>query len=348
MNGISVGFYKAAGPSFCAEVGPLRYRGFCIALFNLEITLGQLFVACICKGTSGLAGNAAFRIPFATQFAFHAIILIGLPFLPESPGWLCRKDRVDDAAKALARLLGPKVPKGEIDAQIAIMQYTLRKESELHRAGEARFIDLLKQPDLRRTIIGASMFIAIQIVGVPFVIGYSTFFFSQVGIKNAVGISCGIIAISIAANFTTWFLMDSVSRRPLIVWGSLALGLMLFIIGIMGSLTPTFATNAVIVVFMCIWAFVYPLTFGVGAWIIGGEISSPKLRAKAQSNAVAVACGQLFQFGVTLAMPYMLNKSAGNLGAKIGYVWGSTCTFGVHCGVLLSSGDASSNIRGAQ
>ena len=45
----------------------------------------------------------------ALQWIFLVILLIGLPFAPESPWWLVRKGQCEDAEKVLTRLGGPTV-----------------------------------------------------------------------------------------------------------------------------------------------------------------------------------------------------------------------------------------------
>ena len=61
----------------------------------------------------GLASRQAepssfgWRWPIAFQGAFMVVILLTLPFLPESPRWLIHKGRVEEATDVFARLGGP-------------------------------------------------------------------------------------------------------------------------------------------------------------------------------------------------------------------------------------------------
>jgi len=47
--------------------------------------------------------------PFASQWIWCLVILVGLPFAPESPWFLIRKGRFDEAESALRRLASKKV-----------------------------------------------------------------------------------------------------------------------------------------------------------------------------------------------------------------------------------------------
>lgn len=56
----------------------------------------------ISYGTSFLNGTAAFRIPWGLQMIPAILLFIFLLFLPESPRWLARKDRWEEAKEVLA------------------------------------------------------------------------------------------------------------------------------------------------------------------------------------------------------------------------------------------------------
>lgn len=70
-----------------------------------------------------------------------------------------------------------------------------------------------------------------------------------------------------------------------------------------------------------------PLTASLGVWpasyVITGESSS--LRLKAKTTGVAWAVGGASNLLFSMGTPYIYNDDAGNLGAKIGYVWVGIC-----------------------
>jgi hypothetical protein len=52
-------------------------------------------------GTAGIDGTAAFRIPWGLQMIPALLLFFFLLFLPESPRWLARKDRWEEAKAVL-------------------------------------------------------------------------------------------------------------------------------------------------------------------------------------------------------------------------------------------------------
>jgi len=56
----------------------------------------------ISYGTSFVNGTAAFRIPWGLQMIPAILLFFFLLFLPESPRWLARKDRWEEAKEVLA------------------------------------------------------------------------------------------------------------------------------------------------------------------------------------------------------------------------------------------------------
>ncbi|KAF7554064.1 hypothetical protein G7Z17_g3177 [Cylindrodendrum hubeiense] len=120
-------------------------------------------------------------------------------------------------------------------------------------------------------------------------------------------------------------LLNTIGRRPMLVWGQLICAFTLFIIG--GFSIPGHReTYLVTIAFMFLWGFVYQFTLGTVAWTVVAEIPSWRLRSRTQglANMVLVAC----QWLVGFVFPYMFNPDSGNLGGKVGFIFGFTTLIG--------------------
>lgn len=95
-------------------------------------------------------------------------------FCPESPWWLIRRGRKDEALRSIKRL-GAKTPE-KAEATLAMMERTVQIEAE--QGGEPRLIDLFKGTDLRRTTITCLMYASQNFAG-NLIANQATFFFER-------------------------------------------------------------------------------------------------------------------------------------------------------------------------
>ena len=108
--------------------------------------------------------SVAWRFPLALQIVMSLTVMSFIFTLPESPRWLLKHDRVDEAREILMILedLGPE-SKDKINRDIADIQKSLAI------AGRGSALDLLKMGDQRifhRTVLASLCQIFQQMCGV--------------------------------------------------------------------------------------------------------------------------------------------------------------------------------------
>jgi len=133
--------------------------------------MGQLLANGVIAGTSQLETHWAYSAPFAIQWLWPVIILIGIPFAPESPWWLVRKGRLEDAEKSLNRLSSSIV---DNKLTLAMMIETDRLELEMQTG--TTYWDCFKKINRRRTEISVMVFV-IQVLSGIYLVGYAALFF---------------------------------------------------------------------------------------------------------------------------------------------------------------------------
>lgn len=138
LGGLVLGTYAVIAPAYASEVCPIALRGVLTSYVNLCFVMGQLVANGIIAGTQRLDNHWAYSGPFAAQWLWPLIILIGLPFAPESPWWLVRQGREADAEKALRRLAASHV---DVKPTLAVIIETDRLEQELE-AGSTYMVSL--------------------------------------------------------------------------------------------------------------------------------------------------------------------------------------------------------------
>ncbi|KIV96703.1 hypothetical protein PV10_00532 [Exophiala mesophila] len=320
--GLGLGFYLTIGPLYCSEVAPVVIRGMVTGGINFAIVIGQLLSNAVIKGFGERTDNWAFRGPFALQFLFVLILLVGLPFAPESPWHYVRHGRIEDAKKSLQRLHGPSV---DVSPRLAMIIRTIDEASEVSQAG--KWVQCFTGTNLIRTVISVGVFACQHLSGIVFALGFSTYFFELAGIpiNHAFDLGVGVTACGVVGVIISWSLINTVGRRKLFVWGMIGMTIVMILMGIL-DVVHTSAARWVQASCTVIYALIYQATIGVVAFALLGEVSTPSLRAK--TIGLATACQAVFGTLTNIVVPYMVNPDKANLKGKVGFVFGGASFLG--------------------
>lgn len=94
--------------------------------------LGQVIGIGVIKSMLGRTDQWAYRIPYSLQWMWPVPLLIGVLLAPESPWWLVRKGRTEDAKKSLLRLTSlNRETDFDADETIAMMVHTTALEEKV-------------------------------------------------------------------------------------------------------------------------------------------------------------------------------------------------------------------------
>jgi SP family general alpha glucoside:H+ symporter-like MFS transporter len=322
LCGIFWGCLVLIGPLYASEVAQIKLRGILTAMTNLSFVIGQFVANGVATGFSTNETEWAYKVPFAIQWVWPVLILVMLPFAPESPYWLVRHDRIDEARKAIRQIANKSVSDDIIEERLLLVIETDKLEQEMEQT--TSYADIFKGSNLRRTEICSVVYIVQVLCGVPFAMNYSTYFFEIAGFEasRAFDLSLGSTAIGFAATCFTGVALSYIGRRPLYIYGLGFTTLLLFIIGFLDipkdyTSRPALAnTQAALTL---IWSFAYQLTAGPLCFVLNGEIPSTKLRSK--TIAFATAAQAIVFIAATVAVPYMMNPDNGNLRGKTGFIF---------------------------
>lgn len=141
VAGIGVAFIIVIAPMWTAELSPAAHRGKTIALTFLANFSGIALAAWVGFGTSFTeAGGGQFRWRF--DFAIQALPVVALVIMslliPESPRWLVKVGRSDEAFEIIAKLRGNDDP-NHPDAQREYLEIITVVEEEKEHANTNYF-----------------------------------------------------------------------------------------------------------------------------------------------------------------------------------------------------------------
>lgn len=122
----------------------------------------------------------------------------------------------------------------------------------------------------------------------------------------------------------SFFVVNRIGRRPLLIWTSVIMIISLLIVGGLGTpANPSYGMKIGIVVCLMIFVFFFNLAWGPLAWCIAVEMSPGVNRSKIMS--VGTAAFWVIAFLVTFTLPYLYDADQANLGAMVGYIYAGGC-----------------------
>ncbi len=325
LAGILYGTYVVLAPTYASEVCPLALRGILNAGMNLAYVIGQFIASGVGKGVAARTDQWAYRIPFAVQWIWIPILAIGLFFAPESPWWLVRKGRVDEA-EAVLRRLARESPKVDTKATLANIEATTLHEIEVEK--DTTYLECFRGTNRTRTEVAIMVQIWQVITGIS-LIGYATYFFELAGLPVSASFDMGVgnTAIGFVATCCSWVFMSFFGRRTIFMYGVAGMAVALYVIGIVDC-APHYSARPGLAwaqaALLDILAFLFQGTVGPVNFVIFAEIGATRLRS--QTVALATSSGSIAQIVMTVAIPYMLNASAANWRGKTGFFFGGLST----------------------
>ncbi|QBZ55491.1 hypothetical protein PoMZ_00389 [Pyricularia oryzae] len=322
VQGLPWGVFQTLSVTYAADLCPTKLRQYMTSYVNICWVVGGILAKGMLKGLMQRTDQWGYRIPFALQWIWPGPIIIAAIFVPESPWWLIRKGRYDEARKAVERLTSPSSGVHfDLDAHMEMMKATNQLEMEMSTGGN--FWDCFRGVDLRRTEIACVVWLTQAFCGVPFM-SYGIQFLINAGMSPDNAFTMGLVenCIGLIGCLLAWWIMNYVGRRSLYLYGLSAMFVILMIIGFMGI--PTGKENeerlgwgigALIITML----FLFQLSVGPSCYCLVAEIPSTRLRVK--TVALARATYNLAGFITNALMPPMIGKNDWAWGAKAAFFW---------------------------
>lgn len=279
--GTGVGQIITTTQTFMSEIVPTRLRGPIMSLIPAFTLLGQLIGAVVIATQRYSRSSSAYLIPLASQWAFALGPLVVCAIMPESPIWLIRKGKTEKAMNAIRHL---RKKDENIMLVYEEMCRTVAGGDQLHQneSSEDRRPPTFK--DCFSSTERRRTFISLWTYTTPQLWGVtllanSSYFVQMVGMDR----HCSLV-----------------SEEPDVITGQ--------------TNCHRYTAVTMMVVITVAGLGVWPSSYAVGA-----EVSSIRLRAKAQG--LGWLTSSLWTAVFSICLPYAYNPDAGDLKGKTGFIF---------------------------
>jgi SP family arabinose:H+ symporter-like MFS transporter len=277
IGGVGIGAASVISPNYIAEIAPTRVRGRCVTLYQLGIVVGIL-AAVFVNMLIQRMGNEAWNISTGWRWMFLAgvvpAILFGVMILPavESPRWLMKMGRRDQAISVLTKINGADVARDEA------------AEIENSLATEEGHISELFTTFRRPLLLGIMLAGLQQISGITPLFSFLPDIFRSAGTATSDAFFQSVLVSLINLLFTLFalWLVDRAGRKTLILAGT-AVQFVSF--ALVGWFCHIHGSGLAVLIFVMSFVAGHAFGNGVACWVIISEIYPTKVRGRGMSIA---------------------------------------------------------------
>ncbi|KAE8358133.1 general substrate transporter [Aspergillus caelatus] len=306
------GFNTAVTPLWVSELSPAKSRGRLVSVEGNLIAAGVVVAYFFNIGVSYLPPTdpVNWRLPIAFQVVF-IVAQVGLVFfLPESPRWLAKYDRHEEALDVLSQLSSKDFTEGNMEAQklkVHIDRVLTLEEAE----GPWHIREMFMSGPLkirRRYMLACGLQIMQQLSGINVLVYYFPHILTtDVGYEEKVSlyISAGLALTYWVFSLIPVICLDQMTRRQPLIWGSVVCSISFLLAGVLQKDITVVKAKASMV-----WFFVFEAAFGFGwvpiPWLYSPEIMP--LRHRSHCAALSTASNWIFNYLIVQITPISISN----------------------------------------
>jgi MFS transporter, SP family, arabinose:H+ symporter len=303
IGGLGIGAASMLSPLYISEIAPARIRGTLVSLYQLAIVIGINLIYFVNLKIAAL-GDMTWNVDLGWRYMLGSgvipafLFLVLLFLVPESPRWLVKKKRYDEAFDTLEKVNGR-----EIASEVM-------NEIKAALTSETGTVKELFSPGLRMAlIVGVVLALFSQITGINAIIYYAPEIFKSIGFaaESAFFQTVLIGVINTLFTFIAIWLIDRAGRRTLLLWG--VTGMIICLLGTGICFYFNIIQGPWLLIFILGYIASFASSLGPIPWVIMSEIFPTKTRGIAMSFCTIILwIGVLF---ITQFTPILLGSIGG-------------------------------------
>ncbi|KAJ9487894.1 hypothetical protein VN97_g5408 [Penicillium thymicola] len=293
--GYGTGGYVATVPVWQSEISKPNKRGAHVVTDGIFIGAGITFSLWVDFGFYFVKTNSvSWRFPLVFQVLLSLMVMSFVMLFPESPRWLVKRGRTDEARGILAAL-------DDVDPHSEQITLDIRDiETSLALSGTGSWKDMLKMGEQRlfhRTVLACMGQMFQQMCGINLITFYATTIFEQYLKLNPV--QSRILAASMCltqplGGLLAYFTIDRLGRRVLMLWSAAGMSISMAILAGTTSLKDNTGSLVCAVVFLFVFEFIFTVGYSGLTFLYATEVAP--LQCRASISAVSAAAVWTFNF----------------------------------------------------
>ncbi|KAJ4490607.1 general substrate transporter [Lentinula aciculospora] len=326
VTGIGNGMNTSTAPVWQSETAKASWRGSLIVFSMIMNIAGFSLSNWMTYGLSFVSGSISWRFPIAFQLVFSVILLVTVPWLPESPRWLIAHGRETEGTEVLAALEGEGATINS--PHILNQKMEILEAVKIEREQSPSWGAILKGKTgntgmVKRLLLGSGTQWMQQLVGINV-----TSYYLPLVLQNSVGLSNTMSRLLAACNSVSYlifsfiglWLIERAGRRKMMMWGAAGQAVCYALIsGLLSQADGTTTRGQSFGAGATTFFFVYYVFFGVCwqgvPWLYPVEINSLSMRTK--GAALATGSNWISNYIVVQITPTGIQ----NLGWKFYLIW---------------------------
>jgi SP family xylose:H+ symportor-like MFS transporter len=233
-------------------------------------------------------------------------------WLPESPRWLIKAGKVDQAKKVL----------NKIGSQLFVQQTFKAIEQSMVGAEKQSYKAVFEKSVRPAVIVGITLAVFQQFCGINVVFNYTSTIFESVGanLNRQLFETVAIGIVNLVFTLIAMWQVDKLGRRPLMLGGALGLSVVYIILAF---LLQNHSSAGLVSIFVLLAISMYSMSLAPVTWVLISEIFPNKIRGLASSVAIVSLWGAYFILVFTFPI---LAKKLGAYGPF--YLYAGICFLG--------------------
>ena len=303
VGGLGIGAASMLSPLYISEIAPSKNRGTLVSLYQLAIVIGinliyfvNLMIASLGDETWNVETGWRYMLGSGVIPAFLFLIL--LFFVPESPRWLVKRKKYDEAFDTLEKVNG----KEEGTNVLNDIKQSLNQEA-------GKLSDLFTKRLRPALIVGVVLALFSQITGINAIIYYAPEIFKGLGFgaESALLQTVLIGAINTLFTFVALWLIDRAGRKTLLLWGVAGMIICLFAVGLCFYFNLT--DGPWLIIFLLGYIACFASSLGPIPWVLISEIFPTLTRGVAMSFCTVILW--IGVLSITQFTPVLLGEIGG-------------------------------------